>query len=78
MAKVMDKLIAYRVPKDIDKRLSELAKRTHRTKTFYARQALLEKLEEFEDYYEAIQVLERNEKTHSQAEVERMIDDMDD
>lgn len=46
-------MLAIRLPEDIEKRLDALAKATGRTKTFYARQAILEHIEDLEDYYEA-------------------------
>jgi len=44
-------MLAIRLPPDIEKRLSELAKRTGRSKSFYAREAILEHLDDLEDYY---------------------------
>ncbi len=44
-------MLAIRLPVDIEKRLDTLAKQTGRTKTFYATQAILEKIEDLEDYY---------------------------
>ena len=44
-------MLAIRLPEDIETRLDELAKRTGRTKTFYARQAILEHLDGIEDLY---------------------------
>ena len=44
-------MLAIRLPEDIEKRLANLAEKTGRTKTWYARQALLEYLDDFEDYY---------------------------
>ena len=41
------------------RRLERLARRTGRTKTFYAREAILEHLEELEDLYLAERALER-------------------
>lgn len=35
-------MLAIRLPKDIELRLTNLAKKTGRTKTFYAREAILE------------------------------------
>jgi RHH-type transcriptional regulator, rel operon repressor / antitoxin RelB len=46
-------MLAIRLPEDIEKRLDELAKRTGRSKTFYAREAILAHLEELEDAYSA-------------------------
>jgi RHH-type rel operon transcriptional repressor/antitoxin RelB len=44
-------MLAIRLPEAIEKRLDELAKRTGRTKTYYAREAILAHLEELEDIY---------------------------
>lgn len=46
-------MLAIRLPAEIESRLEALAKRTGRTKTFYAREAILEKLEDLEDLYDA-------------------------
>ena len=52
-------MLAIRLPKSIEKRLEKLAKRTGRTKSFYAREAILEHLEDLEDLYLAERALER-------------------
>ncbi len=44
-------MLAIRLPGEIESRLSALAKRTGRSKTFYAREAILAYLEDIEDYY---------------------------
>jgi RHH-type rel operon transcriptional repressor/antitoxin RelB len=44
-------MLAIRLPDEIEKRLEELAKKTGRTKSYYVRQAILEYLEDMEDYY---------------------------
>jgi RHH-type transcriptional regulator, rel operon repressor / antitoxin RelB len=44
-------MLAIRLPRDIEARLASLAKRTGRTKTFYARQAILAHLDDLEDLY---------------------------
>ncbi len=44
-------MLAIRLPPEIEKRLAALAAATGRTKTFYARQAILEHLEDLEDIY---------------------------
>ena len=51
-------MLAIRLPEDIEKRLDCLAKRTGRTKTFYAREALLTHIENLEDTYFAEVALE--------------------
>jgi RHH-type rel operon transcriptional repressor/antitoxin RelB len=50
-------MLAIRLPEDLEKRLENLAKRTGRTKTFYARQAIEQHLDELEDIYLAEQRL---------------------
>ncbi|HVZ15667.1 MAG TPA: DUF6290 family protein [Terriglobales bacterium] len=52
-------MLAIRLPAAIEKRLERLAKNTGRTKTFYAREAILRHLEDLEDVYAAETVLER-------------------
>ena len=68
-------MLAIRLPADIEKRLDDLAKKTGRTKTFYARQAILEHLEDLEDMYLAQAVIERidagQEQVFSLEEVEK-------
>ena len=44
-------MLAIRLPDDIEERLEKLAKKTGRTKSYYVRQAILEYLEDLEDYY---------------------------
>lgn len=52
-------MLAIRLPQSIEKRLEKLARRTGRTKTFYARQAILQHLDELEDLYRAEVTLKR-------------------
>ena len=44
-------MLAIRLPSEVEKRLEELAARTGRTKTFYAREAIEAHLEDLEDFY---------------------------
>ena len=44
-------MLAIRLPDKIEKRLDRLAKRTGRTKTYYAREAIVQHLDELEDIY---------------------------
>jgi RHH-type rel operon transcriptional repressor/antitoxin RelB len=53
-------MLAIRLPKEIEIRLEKLAKQTGRSKTFYAREAILEHLADLEDYYLAVARLESN------------------
>lgn len=50
-------MLALRLPPEIEARLDALAKRTGRSKSFYAREAILEHLEDLEDLYLAEQAL---------------------
>lgn len=51
-------MLAIRLPETIEKRLDLLAKRTGRTKTYYAREAILAHLKDLEDVYIAESRLE--------------------
>ncbi|MFC5491415.1 DUF6290 family protein [Dokdonella soli] len=50
-------MLALRLPPDVEQRLEALAKATGRTKTYYAREAILEHLDDLEDLYLAEQEL---------------------
>ncbi len=52
-------MLALRLPPQIEKRLDALAKKTGRSKSFYAREAILRHLEDLEDYHLARQRLAR-------------------
>ena len=49
--------ISIRLPSEIESRLSALAMRTGRSKTFYVTEAITEHLEDLEDFYLAEQRL---------------------
>lgn len=51
-------MLAVRLPDEIEHRLADLAKKTGRTKSFYAREAIVEHLDDLEDIYLAEQQLE--------------------
>jgi len=71
-------MLAIRLPEDIDQRLTALAKRTGRTKTFYAREAIMAHLEDLEDYYLAAEAydefMQSGEAARPLDEVERRLD----
>lgn len=52
-------MLALRLPPDLEKRLATLAKKTGRTKSFYAREAILRHIEDIEDYHLAMRRLKR-------------------
>lgn len=68
-------MLAIRLPEDIEKRLDRLAKRSGRTKTYYAREAILRHLEDLEDIQIAEERLrdirEGRDRTYTQEEMER-------
>lgn len=68
-------MLAIRLPAEVEHRLDALAKATGRTKTFYAREAILEHLDELEDLYLAeqrlIDVRAGKEATHALDDVMR-------
>lgn len=67
-------MLAIRLPEEIEARLAELAARTGRTKTFYAREAILEHIDEIEDKYLAIDRLENPGKRWRLSEMEQDLD----
>jgi RHH-type rel operon transcriptional repressor/antitoxin RelB len=50
-------MLALRLPPDIENRLDALSRRTGRSKSYYAREAILEYLDDLEDIYLAEQRL---------------------
>ncbi len=52
-------MLALRLPAKLERRLERLAKKTGRTKAFYAREAIQEHIAEIEDYYLAMDRLEK-------------------
>ncbi len=67
-------MLAIRLPEDIENRLKALAEKTGRTKTFYAKEAILEHLANMEDKYLALNRLENPGKRWSQDELEQELD----
>jgi RHH-type rel operon transcriptional repressor/antitoxin RelB len=68
----MSTTVALRLPPELDKRLTALAKKTNRPKSFYAREALESYIEDLEDYYLGMAVLENPGKIYTLEEVEIM------
>jgi len=68
-------MLAVRLPEEIEHRLVDLAKKTGRTKSFYAREAILEYLDDLEDIYLAEKRLEDlragRSRTYTLEEVEK-------
>ncbi|MCC6519984.1 MAG: ribbon-helix-helix protein, CopG family [Tabrizicola sp.] len=72
-------MLSVRLPEELEQRLEALAKATGRSKTYYVREALIQKIEDMEDLYLAETVLERiasgEEKVISAEEFWRGLDD---
>ncbi len=66
-------MLALRLPADLEKRLDELARNTGRTKSYYARLAIEEFLQDQEDYLLAINRLEKDLPGIPIDEVERRL-----
>jgi RHH-type rel operon transcriptional repressor/antitoxin RelB len=70
-------MLAIRLPPEIEKRLERLAKKTGRTKTFYAREAILNHLEDLEDAYIAEKALDEFYKSGEKAiPIEQVIEEL--
>ena len=52
-------MLALRLPPEIEQRLDALARKTGRSKSYYAREAILRQIEDIEDYYLAQRRLSR-------------------
>ncbi len=66
-------MLALRLPPAIEKRLGALAKKTGRTKSFYAREAILRQIEDIEDYYLARRRLARGGPRVTLESIERRL-----
>ncbi|MEO5861274.1 MAG: toxin-antitoxin system antitoxin subunit [Burkholderiales bacterium] len=66
-------MLAIRLPEDVETRLDKLALKTGRTKTYYAREAICEYLDDLEDYYLADARSRNKVKAISLDEVERRL-----
>jgi len=64
-------MLALRLPAQIEKRLDTLAKKTGRSKSFYAREAILRHLEDLEDYHLARRRLARKAPRLTLEQLER-------
>jgi len=64
-------MIAIRLSSELEDRLTRLAKKTGRTKTFYAREAIEQHLEDLEDYYLAVKASKNPGRLYSGTEAKR-------
>jgi len=66
-------MLGVRLDKKLELKLEKLARQTGRSKSYYAREAIRQFLEDREDYLRGLAVLERNEPTISLKELERRL-----
>jgi RHH-type transcriptional regulator, rel operon repressor / antitoxin RelB len=67
-------MLGIRLEPELDARLDRLAKETGRTKSYYAKQAIKQFLEDREDYLLGIAALERNEPRTTLADIRKELD----
>ncbi|KTD20360.1 TraY domain-containing protein [Legionella londiniensis] len=67
-------MLAVRLPNRLEERLSELAKQTHRSKSYYVKQAIEDFLNEYEEHLIALSRLEKNNPRITLEEMERRLD----
>lgn len=66
-------MITVRIPIDVEKKLAQLATRTHRTESYYVRKAIEEFLEDEADYLLAMERIQKNNPRISLDELEKKL-----
>jgi RHH-type rel operon transcriptional repressor/antitoxin RelB len=66
-------MFSIRLEPELEEKLDSLAKATGRSKSYYAREAIRQFLEEREDYLKGIAAMERREPTITLGELERRL-----
>lgn len=66
-------MLGVRLEPELETKLEKLARKTGRSKSYYARAAIRQFLEDREDYLLGVAVLERNEPTISLEELEHRL-----
>jgi len=66
-------MLALRLPPEIERRLDALAKKTGRSKSYYAREAILRHIEDIEDYHLARRRLARGAPRVTLEDLERRL-----
>jgi RHH-type transcriptional regulator, rel operon repressor / antitoxin RelB len=67
-------MLALRLPPQVEKRLDNLARKTGRTKSFYAREAILRHIEDIEDFHLARRRQARRSRRVSLEQLESELD----
>lgn len=65
--------IGVRIPEEVVKRLDRLARKTKRSRSYYVRQAILDHIQDLEDYYLALSRQEDGQPTIPFDEMERRL-----
>jgi RHH-type rel operon transcriptional repressor/antitoxin RelB len=73
MLNMLNTMLGIRLEPELEEKLESLAKETGRSKSYYAREAIRQYLEDREDYLKGIAVLERREPTITLEELERRL-----
>jgi RHH-type rel operon transcriptional repressor/antitoxin RelB len=64
--------IAIRLPEELENKLSLLAEKTKRSKSFYVREAIEYYLQDMEDYYLGMEILKNPGQIYSMEEVRKL------
>jgi RHH-type transcriptional regulator, rel operon repressor / antitoxin RelB len=70
---VSESTLAVRLPRELAAELEELARETGRSKSYYARQAIIDFLEDRADYLRAVATLEKQEPRLTLAEAKKAL-----
>jgi RHH-type rel operon transcriptional repressor/antitoxin RelB len=70
---VSESTLAVRLPQELAAELEQLARETGRSKSYYARQAIIEFLEDRADYLRAVATLEKQEPRLTLAEAKKAL-----
>lgn len=63
--------ITFRLSPELEKRLTALAEETHRSKSYYVREALERYIEDFEDAYLGLKIAENPGQIYTSEEVRK-------
>lgn len=67
-------MLAVRLPEKLEERLADLSDQTHRSKSYYVKQALEDFLDEHEEHLLALSRLEKKNPRLTLEEMERRLD----
>ncbi len=66
-------MITVRLPKELEEKLEQLAKKEERSKSYIIRKALEEYLEDYEDYCSVMEVLSNNPEIYTDEEATKIL-----